>query len=130
MSGLPLDDERVLQKFANSISILSETTEGKKRMSFWKGTFKVEEASDTFLHFPGWGKGIVIINGFNLGRYWPDAGPQDSLYLPGPLLRGGADNTLLLLEQDNAKCLTKKGDFSKCNVVSMDRPKLDGPTPQ
>ncbi len=37
------------------------------------------------------------MNGFNLGWYWPDKGPQMTLFIPGPLLRPG-DNELLLLE--------------------------------
>lgn len=36
----------------------------------------------------GWGKGVVFINGKNLGRYW-SIGPQLTLYLPGPWLRSG-----------------------------------------
>ena len=38
--------------------------------------------------FQGWTKGQVFVNGFNLGRYW-DIGPQESLYVPGPLLQQG-----------------------------------------
>lgn len=46
---------------------------------------------------PGWAKGVAFINGFNLGWYWPQAGPQMTLYIPGPMLRGG-ENELILLE--------------------------------
>uniref|UniRef100_A0A672YHJ6 Beta-1,3-glucuronyltransferase 1 (glucuronosyltransferase P) b n=1 Tax=Sphaeramia orbicularis TaxID=375764 RepID=A0A672YHJ6_9TELE len=41
--------------------------------------------SDTFVKLPGWEKGVVFINGLNLGRYWT-IGPQQALYLPGPFL--------------------------------------------
>lgn len=30
----------------------------------------------------------MFINGFNIGRYW-DYGPQQTLYVPGPLLKRG-----------------------------------------
>ena len=40
------------------------------------------------VHVQGWRKGVVFINGFNLGRYW-DVGPQRTLYIPAPLLRLG-----------------------------------------
>ncbi|XP_037829977.1 beta-galactosidase-1-like protein 2 isoform X2 [Kryptolebias marmoratus] len=43
---------------------------------------------DTFIKLPGWGKGVVFVNGQNLGRYWI-IGPQHFLYLPGPWLRSG-----------------------------------------
>eukprot|EP00884_Botryococcus_braunii_P022535 jgi/Botrbrau1/8966/Bobra.0148s0075.2 len=52
---------------------------------------------DTFLSVKGWGKGLAWINGFNLGWYWPSHGPQETQYVPGPLLKAG-DNELILLE--------------------------------
>ena len=42
-------------------------------------------------------QGVAWVNGFNLGWYWPDRGPQMTLFIPGPLLRPG-DNEVLLLE--------------------------------
>lgn len=56
---------------------------------------------DTFLSTPGWHKGVAFVNGFNLGWYWPAVGPQMTLYVPGPLLKDG-DNELILLEVDGA----------------------------
>lgn len=52
---------------------------------------------DTYVDVRGWSKGLVFINGFNLGWYWPVKGPQNTQYIPGPLLRDG-DNELVLLE--------------------------------
>uniref|UniRef100_A0A8C7KZD9 Beta-galactosidase-1-like protein 2 n=1 Tax=Oncorhynchus kisutch TaxID=8019 RepID=A0A8C7KZD9_ONCKI len=46
--------------------------------------------SDTFVKLPGWGKGVVFINGLNLGRHWY-IGPQQTLYLPGPFLNSGVN---------------------------------------
>lgn len=60
------------------------------------GVVTVDEPADTFVALAGWTKGVVWVNGFNLGRYW-DRGPQRTLYLPGPLLRPGT-NDLHLLE--------------------------------
>jgi beta-galactosidase len=60
------------------------------------GVVTVDEPADTFVALPGCAKGVVWINGFNLGRYW-DRGPQRTLYLPGPLLRPGR-NDLHVLE--------------------------------
>lgn len=42
----------------------------------------------------GWYKGVIFINGKNLGRYW-SIGPQQALYLPGPWLRRGENEVLL-----------------------------------
>jgi len=71
---------------------LSEQTEP----SFFRTTLVVDEPSDTFLSMEGWTKGIVFINGFNLGRYW-NIGPQKTLYVPGPLLKQG-DNEIMVFE--------------------------------
>ncbi|OAA66820.1 Glycoside hydrolase, family 35 [Niveomyces insectorum RCEF 264] len=66
---------------------------------FYHGTFTVDTpadnntaALDTFLAVPNGTKGVVWVNGFNLGRYWV-VGPQQSLYVPGTLLRAGRGTT-------------------------------------
>ncbi|WP_405608961.1 beta-galactosidase [Streptomyces sp. NBC_00076] len=64
--------------------------------AFHRGTFEVDTPADTFLALPGWTKGQAWVNGFHLGRYW-NRGPQQTLYVPGPVLRPGA-NELVLLE--------------------------------
>ena len=61
-------------------------------------TFQAPERADTFLALPGWGKGVVWLNGFTLGRFW-EKGPQKRLYIPAPLLREG-ENQLLILETE------------------------------
>ncbi|KAG1970182.1 beta-galactosidase-1-like protein [Pimephales promelas] len=50
--------------------------------------------SDTFMKLPGWSKGVVFVNGQNIGRYW-DAGPQQALFLPGPFLNSGMNQVSL-----------------------------------
>lgn len=55
---------------------------------------------DTFIKLPGWGKGVVFVNGRNLGRY-VSVGPQQTLYLPAPWLNRG-DNQLMLFEEQEA----------------------------
>lgn len=62
----------------------------------YRGTLAVGASGDARLALPGWTRGFAWINGFGLGRYW-SAGPQQSLYVPGPVLREGA-NELWLLE--------------------------------
>lgn len=66
----------------------------------YRGTFKVEKTGDTWLDVSKFGKGMVWVNGHNLGRYW-QVGPQQSLYLPGCWLKAGA-NEIVLLETDVA----------------------------
>lgn len=59
--------------------------------SLYRGTFDLNNnPKDTFLHMKDWTKGIVFINGHNLGRYWK-IGPQLTMYLPSPWLRKGTN---------------------------------------
>ncbi|GAB1604670.1 beta-galactosidase-1-like protein 2 [Argonauta hians] len=67
---------------------------------------------DTFLQLTGWVKGIVIVNNFNLGRYW-NIGPQLTLYLPAPLLHIGL-NVIYIFEE-------KQG---YTHISSVDQPTL------
>jgi beta-galactosidase len=62
-----------------------------------RGTFELSETGDTFLDLSGWGKGIVIMNGHNLGRFWY-IGPQQTLYCPGAWLKRGR-NEIVVFEQ-------------------------------
>ena len=76
--------------------------------TFYKGSFEVKEVGNTYLDFEGWEKGVVFINGFNLGRYWK-AGPQKRLYLPAPLLKEGTNEIVVFeLHKDNKKMSLKE----------------------
>lgn len=72
---------------------------------FYRGVFNVDEPNDTFVRFDNFRKGNILINGFNLGRYW-EIGPQKTLYLPKPLLKKG-DNTIVLFEIEGCKDIPK-----------------------
>ena len=65
---------------------------------FYECQFEVEEPADTFLDTEGWGKGVVFVNNFNIGRFW-EIGPQKRLYVPAPLLKKGR-NTLVIFETE------------------------------
>ncbi|XP_055063825.2 beta-galactosidase-1-like protein 2 [Misgurnus anguillicaudatus] len=55
--------------------------------------------SDTFIKLTGWSKGVVFINGQNIGRYW-EAGPQQALFLPGPFLNSGMNQVIVFEEAE------------------------------
>lgn len=63
--------------------------------AFWRGSFDLEEVGDTFLDVSAWGKGVVWINGRNLGRYW-NIGPTQTLYVPRPWLKEGRNEIVVL----------------------------------
>ena len=67
---------------------------------FLRGNLHLDqEPADTFVRLDGFHKGFVVVNGFNIGRYYNPAGPQKTLYLPAPLLCKG-DNEIIVFESD------------------------------
>lgn len=69
------------------------------RPTIYQGSFNLAKTGDTFLDMEKWGKGIVFVNGVNIGRYW-GVGPQQTLYLPGCWLKTGK-NDIVIFEQQN-----------------------------
>lgn len=69
--------------------------------SFFRFSWNITDSTpkDTFLRFDGWSKGVVWVNGFNLGRYWQSSYPQKTLFVSRSLLKSGT-NTIVLFEQD------------------------------
>ncbi|MGO4632501.1 beta-galactosidase family protein [Streptomyces sp. 2RAF24] len=60
-----------------------------------RGTVTVPSPGDATLRLPGWTRGYAWVNGFCLGRYW-NTGPQDALFVPGPVLREGPNEVWVL----------------------------------
>ncbi|XP_063964906.1 beta-galactosidase-like isoform X2 [Lytechinus pictus] len=92
--------------------------------SFYLGSFPdltaVDPPQDTFLKTSGWTKGQAFMNDFNLGRYWPLAGPQITLFVPSNLIKPSpAKNTVFLLELERPPCLNQT---DPCTVEFIDRP--------
>lgn len=63
--------------------------------AFWRATITIEQPGDCFLDLRPWGKGLAWVNGHNLGRYW-NIGPQQTMYVPGPWLKPGENEIILL----------------------------------
>lgn len=75
---------------------------------FFKGNFFLSKdagfsISDTYIDVSNYVKGIVWVNGHNLGRFW-NIGPQKRLYCPAPWLRAGTNEVIIFdLHQLQAK---------------------------
>ena len=67
---------------------------GQRIPGCYRATFQVKRPSDTFLNFETWGKGLVYVNGYALGRIW-EIGPQQTLYVPGCWLKKGKNEILV-----------------------------------
>ncbi|MBQ3590951.1 MAG: beta galactosidase jelly roll domain-containing protein, partial [Clostridia bacterium] len=90
----------------------------------FSGTFSAIPGVDTFLQFAdiaaGSGnmtRGQVWINGFTVGRYW-NIGPQETLYIPGDLLK----------EENRIDILDLHSDGTMPDARFCDTQKIDGLT--
>ncbi|XP_043920850.1 beta-galactosidase [Protopterus annectens] len=106
-------------------SFLSSTSSTFSAPAFYIGSFDIPSGipdlpQDTFINFPGWTKGQIWINGFNLGRYWPARGPQITLYVPRHILSTSAPNNITVLELEKSPC-----DVKPCVVEFVDTPVLN-----
>lgn len=61
---------------------------------FWRFSVQIDKPADTWLDMRPWGKGVVWVNGHCLGRFW-NIGPTQTMYLPGPWLRGGTNEVVI-----------------------------------
>ena len=74
-----------------------------KHAVFFKGSFDIKDVHDTYIDMSNYTKGIVWVNGHNLGRYWY-VGPQQHLYCPANFLQKGTNNIVVFdLLQTTAK---------------------------
>lgn len=126
MTGFPLDDYQKIEELTTTVRKKYGTQKTASAKSFLRSgptvfyaefILKPEEVADTYLDTSGWGKGIVFINGFNLGRYWPLVGPQITIYVPKQVLRVGT-NKIAMLELQMAP--------ESGQVTFSDKPNLDG----
>lgn len=97
LNGMTLMDWQVytLPLDGNYLSNLKYTSEEKTQSGvFYKGTFDLTATGDTYLDVSQWEKGVVWVNGHNLGRYW-NIGPQKRLFCPAPWLKKGKNEIVI-----------------------------------
>ena len=66
--------------------------------AFYAFDVELKALKDTYLELTHFGKGIVFVNGVNIGRFW-DVGPTLSLYIPHGLLTIGK-NRIIIFETE------------------------------
>ena len=85
--------------------------------TFYRATFTLTTTGDTFLDIRALGKGALWINGHPIGRFW-NIGPQQTLFVPGPWLRQGANEVIVFDLSPTSSTPTLAG---------LANPILDGP---
>lgn len=101
MYRLPMSEAPDLQTLKRNVYTIGSTQANKLKdcPAIYEGTFTLDQTGDTFIDMEAWGKGIIFINGINIGRYW-QVGPQQTLYIPGVWLKKG-ENKITIFEQLN-----------------------------
>jgi hypothetical protein len=89
---LPMDDKFIYDLRSSGRSL-------DKPGVFFRGSFILSRgegnlSSDTFVDVANYQKGIVWINGHNIGRYW-NIGPQKRLYCPSIWLKEGLNEIMI-----------------------------------
>jgi beta-galactosidase len=84
---LPFDNQYIR-------SLKPATIDAQRNGVFFKGSFNLDKVADTYIDLSKYKKGVVWINGHNLGRYW-DIGPQKRLYCPAPWLKKGVNEVMV-----------------------------------
>ncbi len=112
-----------------SLKNIQSLEDKQKIPTFYLGQFRVPDVEeyplDTFLRLDGWKKGIAFLNGTNLGRYWPIAGPQITLYSPKHLFSKTQINNLVIFELEGYTCET----LDECKVQFVKNHVINGSTP-
>ena len=97
MVSLPLDDAH-LGRLAFGPAAAPRPVDakpGRLTPGFHRFEVELKQVGDTFLDVRHWGKGMVWVNGHNLGRFW-NIGPQQTMFVPGPWLRPGRNEFIVL----------------------------------
>ncbi|GGH00071.1 glycoside hydrolase family 35 protein [Mucilaginibacter phyllosphaerae] len=105
MYSLPMNNINSIKVNGNNAAVTSPV--------ITKGSFNLKEVADTYLDMSKWGKGVVWVNGHNLGRYW-QVGPQQTVYVPQEWLKTTNDVVVLELIKPGIKELN-----------GLDKPILD-----
>ena len=63
--------------------------------AFYKFEFVADKTEDTSLYLDGFTRGVVFINGFNLGRHWDIENSENKLYIPAPLIKTGKNELVI-----------------------------------
>jgi len=97
--SLPMDEpyiERLAAGSGGGGSAANSETGGDaaKQGIFFKGNFELSGTGDTYIDMRQFKKGIVWVNGHNLGRYWY-VGPQQRLYCPASWLKKGNNEVIV-----------------------------------
>jgi beta-galactosidase len=86
---LPMDAE-----FVKNAAQPTNRIPNERQCVFFKGEFNLEITADTYFDMSNYAKGMLYVNGHDLGRYW-NVGPQQRLYCPANWLKKGKNEIIV-----------------------------------
>jgi beta-galactosidase len=98
LSGMTLFNWQVYPLPLNSqwvTSLPADASPSLRPGVVFRGEFTLDKPADTFIDMSGYTKGVVWVNGHNLGRFWK-IGPQFRLYTPASFLKAGRNEVIVL----------------------------------
>jgi beta-galactosidase len=108
LNGMTLMDWQIFnlpmnEGFVSRLAAKGDAAADRRPGLFFKGGFDLDQVADTYFDMSAFKKGVVWINGHNLGRYWY-VGPQQRLYCPAPWLKKGHNEVIVfdLAQQEGA----------------------------
>lgn len=135
LDGKALKNWTVIPKTLSAKSVCvdakrSKSQDNEKPGAHFRGEFNLSKVADTFLDMSKWGKGVLYVNGHNLGRYWSQdingkpVGPQLRLYCPAEFLKKGKNVVdVVELELKEARpirgCETRNYDMNDVKTKNM-----------
>ncbi|MGZ3938717.1 MAG: beta-galactosidase, partial [Flavisolibacter sp.] len=95
---VPLDEDFLKTKKPD----LKTQVPQDKPCNFFTGSFDLLQTGDTYFDLSDYSKGVLYVNGHNIGRFW-NIGPQQRLYCPATFLKKGRNEIVVFdLHQLNA----------------------------
>ena len=101
LDGRVLENWEIYPLPMNDPESLQFSTAAATAPAFYRGSFYVNAARDTFLDVSKLGMGVAWVNGHNLGRFW-NIGPEQTLYVPGVWLKKGRNDVIIFGIQDDS----------------------------
>ncbi|MBC7886975.1 MAG: beta-galactosidase [Ferruginibacter sp.] len=90
-----------------------------KGPAWYKAAFTLVKTGDTYLNLSKWGKGMVWVNGYNLGRFW-NIGPTQTMFLPGCWLKKGLNEIIVFDLDQQSESLSIAGTTSHIYKIGRD----------
>ncbi len=80
--------------YVTQASKINDKNVNTKNGIFFKGEFSLTDIGDTYFDLSNYSKGMVYVNGHNIGRYW-NIGPQQHLFCPASWLKKGNNEIIV-----------------------------------